>query len=316
MTREGSAVQDGLITAETPVAWLGKASYWTPDHLMPSAWHEHAPFAFWLIDALRPATFVELGSHNGFSYFAMCEAVRRLGLPTQCSAIDSWEGDEHAGFYGDDVFRAVTEINDAQYPDFSQLIRAYFSDAVDRFEDGSIELLHIDGRHRYEDAVEDFETYRPKLAANAVVIFHDTFEFDRGFGVHRLWAELEQRYPDSTFQFEHGHGLGVLGIGAELPQGIVDFFAAGRASGEQVREDYARLGAVVEARAVEVQARLDDTARIAAQQQEIEALRQHAARLDAELAGARARFDEVTGSTAWRATAPARRLVELVRRRR
>jgi hypothetical protein len=224
MMRGASALGLGDITTETPVSWVGKASYWSPTHVVPSAWHEHAPFAFWLVDALRPTTFVELGSHNGFSYFAVCEAVQRLGLDTSCSAIDSWEGDEHAGFYGDDVYRSVTEINEASYSGFSRLIRSYFSDAVDQFEDGSIELLHIDGRHRYEDAVEDFETYRPKLAATAVVIFHDTFEFERGFGVHRLWAELCERYPESTFQFEHGHGLGVLGLG-DLPQPLVDFFA-------------------------------------------------------------------------------------------
>lgn len=315
MASSEAAVRGGGIETETSVPWVGKASFWVPTRVMPSAWHEHAPFAFWLVDALRPATFVELGSHNGFSYFAVCEAVSRLGLATTCSAIDSWEGDEHAGFYGDDVFRAVSEVNEAEYSGFSQLIRAYFSEAVDRFEDGSIELLHIDGRHRYEDAVEDFETYFPKLAPNAVVIFHDTFEFDRGFGVHRLWTDLEQRYPESTFQFEHGHGLGVLGIGDGLPQAIVDFFAAGRASPERLRDDYARLGAAIAARATDAQTLLDNAVRIRTQQEEIDSLRLHASRLDTELAGARARFDEIAESTVWRATGPLRRVIDRARRR-
>lgn len=314
MVRGASVLGLGEITAETPVPWLGKASYWSPTHVVPSAWHEHAPFAFWLVDALRPSSFVELGSHNGFSYFAVCEAVQRLGLETSCAAIDSWEGDEHAGFYGDDVYRSVTEINEASYAGFSQLIRAYFSDAVDRFEDGSIELLHIDGRHRYEDAVEDFETYLPKLAPTAVVVFHDTYEFERGFGVHRLWAELSERYPDSTFQFEHGHGLGVLGIG-ELPQPLVDFFAAGRAAGDKVRADYARLGAVVASRAGQEQERIDALAIVERQQEELGAVGLHARQLEIELQRSRNRFDEVTGSTVWRATAPLRRLVDRARRR-
>jgi hypothetical protein len=314
MMRGASALGLGDITTETPVSWVGKASYWSPTHVVPSAWHEHAPFAFWLVDALRPTTFVELGSHNGFSYFAVCEAVQRLGLDTSCSAIDSWEGDEHAGFYGDDVYRSVTEINEASYSGFSRLIRSYFSDAVDQFEDGSIELLHIDGRHRYEDAVEDFETYRPKLAATAVVIFHDTFEFERGFGVHRLWAELSERYPDSTFQFEHGHGLGVLGLG-DLPQPLVDFFAAGRADPDAVRADYARLGAVVTARAGLMQERSDALAAVERQEAELGAVRLHATQLEIELQRARDRFTEVTDSTVWRATSPLRRLVDRARRR-
>jgi hypothetical protein len=32
-----------------------------------------------------------------------------------------------------------------------------FKDASSQFEAGSIDLLHIDGAHRYEDVKEDFE---------------------------------------------------------------------------------------------------------------------------------------------------------------
>ncbi len=38
-------------------------------HIRDSAWLEHSPFAFWLIDVLRPNKLVELGTHNGFSFY-------------------------------------------------------------------------------------------------------------------------------------------------------------------------------------------------------------------------------------------------------
>ncbi len=79
------------------------ASYWIPRYFMESAWVEHAPFAFWLMDALRPEKVVELGTHKGFSLFVMAEAARRLGLQTLISAVDSWEGDDQAGLYDEDV---------------------------------------------------------------------------------------------------------------------------------------------------------------------------------------------------------------------
>ncbi|MBR7538681.1 hypothetical protein KC221_21010, partial [Mycobacterium tuberculosis] len=63
---------------------LSRASFWPVNNIVAeSAWLEHGPFAFWLIDALRPRTFVELGTHGGFSYFAFCQAVQRLEINTR-----------------------------------------------------------------------------------------------------------------------------------------------------------------------------------------------------------------------------------------
>ena len=45
--------------------WLSAASYWLPEHIVTSAWLTHAPFAFWLVDVLRPRSIVELGTHHG-----------------------------------------------------------------------------------------------------------------------------------------------------------------------------------------------------------------------------------------------------------
>ena len=257
-------------------AVVSPASYWFPPRMVGSAWLEHAPFAAWIIDAARPDTLVELGTHNGFSFFAFAEAARRLGLPTRLWAIDSWEGDEHAGFYGDEVYDAVRAVVDADYPESAELIRAYFADAVDRFADGSIDLLHIDGRHGYEDIKEDFETYRSKLSDRAVVLFHDTREYDHDFGVHRFWAEIAPTAP--SFEFHHAHGLGVLAWGRNVPQPVLDVIRVAEASPERVREIYSGLGAHV-LRVFE---------------------------LELTVAGSKAELARVFSSSSWRITAPLR----------
>ncbi len=182
-----------------------------PAHLSESAWLEHGPFALWLGESLKPKKFVELGTHNGFSYFTFCESLKLNTSPHEAFAIDTWQGDEHAGFYDNDVFSSVSEINSMFFSSFSTLVRSTFQTAVDYFENDSIDLLHIDGLHTYEAVSNDFNTWICKLSETSIVLFHDINVRERGFGVHKFWAELSTKYPN--FAFSHGHGLGVLKVG-------------------------------------------------------------------------------------------------------
>jgi GT2 family glycosyltransferase len=227
-------------------ATISPVSFWPPDYATAdSAWLEHAPFAFWLIEALRPRSLVELGTHSGLSYFAFCQAVQRLQLETCCYAVDTWKGDEHAGFYGEEIFSEVHKRNDQRYSAFSTLIRSTFDQASLHFRKNSIDLLHIDGRHFYKDVKHDFDNWRTKLSNRAIVIFHDTNVRERDFGVSALWKELSRHRPH--FEFFHGHGLGILGIGNDLPDRILALFAT-RVNAEAstyIRRAYSRLGSAV-----------------------------------------------------------------------
>ncbi|MBU9411744.1 class I SAM-dependent methyltransferase [Burkholderia multivorans] len=224
------------------------ASFWVPQHIVQSAWYEHAPFAFWLITEICPDVFVELGSHYGFSYLAFCQAVRQRELPTRCYAIDTWKGDDHAGFYGDEVYAQLNVLNEQNYSGFSRLLRHRFDEALPYFSDGEIDLLHIDGRHGYEDVLEDFTTWLPKMSNRGVVLFHDINVRERDFGVWRLWQELRLRYP--SFEFHHGHGLGIIGVGEELPLAVSILCASDMATAALIRAAYSSLGASVTGRAV------------------------------------------------------------------
>lgn len=219
------------------------AAFSLPDRAVPSAWTHHAPFALWLVAAHRPRTIVELGTHHGMSYFAMCQAVVTGALDTRCYAIDTWQGDEHAGYYGEDVYEAVSRINDQYYASFSRLVRSSFDDAVSSFADGSIDLLHLDGRHFYEDVVHDFRTWLPKLSDKAIVLFHDTNVRERSFGVARAWNELRRDHVASV-EFLHGHGLGILQVGDRVNPVMDSWFRKYQHPQNLIvlRSRYARLG--------------------------------------------------------------------------
>ena len=169
-------------------------------------WSMHLPFAYELMAELKPATFVELGVYKGESYFAFCQSVQDNNLATQCYGVDTWTGDLHSGLYCAEIGEEVASYN-SKYAHFSHLLAMTFNEAARQFPEGSIDLLHIDGAHRYEDVKNDFETWLPKLSRNGVILFHDVMERDRGFGVYRLWEEIAR--PRASFLFEFGHGLGV-----------------------------------------------------------------------------------------------------------
>ena len=208
----------------------------------PSAWLGHLPFAAWLMRTFKPTTFVELGSHRGHSYFSFCQAVQESNFTAQCYAVDTWQGDEHAGNYGEEVFNDVNHHNQTHYAGFSQLLRMTFDEALDHFPDGSVDLLHIDGLHTYEAVKHDFDTWLPKLASGAVVLFHDTNVRERGFGVWKLWEELQARYPDNM-EFLHSHGLGVLQLNGALESKRLFWLGAPLAEKESLKKYFSALGA-------------------------------------------------------------------------
>lgn len=210
-----------------PVAFL------RPRLRQPYSWAGHIPFAYALIDMLRPATYVELGTDTGNSYLAICQAVKHLRLATRCFAVDSWIGDPHARFYGEDVYRTLRAYHDPKYGSFSTLVRKYFEDAVSDFDDNSIDLLHIDGLHTYEAVRNDFETWKPKLSERAVVLFHDSTVKDGDFGVWKFIEELAETY--SMFSFNHSNGLTVMQVGARPAPEVSGFLALCRREPAQVR---------------------------------------------------------------------------------
>ena len=212
----------------------------------PAPWAGHIPFAAWLMAATRPRTLVELGVYSGISYLAFCQAAVAHGVPLRAWGVDTWQGDEHAGHYGQRILDTLRTQHDAPYGAFSTLLQKTFDQALADIPDGSVDLLHIDGLHTYEAVRHDFETWQCKLSARAVVLFHDIEVRQGDFGVWRYWAEITRHYP--SLAFAHSNGLGVLLAGPQAPA-ILQTLARDTRGWPAVRDAFAALGERFELRA-------------------------------------------------------------------
>lgn len=198
--------------APIPTAWSITEPVYDADALNPtlaiSPWQGHRDFAYDLIRFARPALIVELGVHYGCSFFAFCQAVKDHRLEAQVIGVDTWTGDPHAGYYGEEVFELVEKTRASHFADDRFAFRRLtFDEAVAAFADNSIDLLHIDGLHTYEAVSRDFTAWLPKLANDGIMLLHDIAPAS-GYESARFWAEIAQRHPH--FEFLNRWGLGIV----------------------------------------------------------------------------------------------------------
>lgn len=93
-----------------------------------------------------------------------------------------------------------------------------------------LDVLFIDGDHRYEGVKKDFVMYRHLVREGGLILFHDIVQ-DHGVrygkitsafsgGVPTLWKELKQRYPFREFiqdPEQDGMGIGIIRYSSTVP---------------------------------------------------------------------------------------------------
>lgn len=110
------------------VPFSSQAPFWRPHHPAASPALGQLPFLFWLIEAAKPRTIVQIGLGDGVVYMALCQACERLGSSTVCTGI---QADEPL------LPSDMRVQHDARYLDFSELrlgepkIASRFGDEID-----------------------------------------------------------------------------------------------------------------------------------------------------------------------------------------
>ena len=179
-----------------------------------SPWSGHRNFAYDYICFKKPQKIVELGSYYGCSAFAFLQAIKDKSLDSEFYGIDTWQGDNFTKKdYQEDIYTHYKRIQDTCFHNQNaNMVRMTFGKAIEMFVDKSIDLLHIDGSHTYEDVKHDFLLWKDKVREDGVVFFHDIGNdklLGEVMGSHIFWEEVKQKYAH-TIEFPFSFGLGVL----------------------------------------------------------------------------------------------------------
>jgi len=144
----------------------------------------------------QDAVFAEIGCYAGLSSEIFMQSNRVSTL----YCIDAWTSgyDERDGASRSDMAE-VEEAFDKRMRGHNIIkIKAWSYDAVNQFEDESLDGIYIDGNHGYEAVKKDIELFLPKIKKTGIICGHDYNSPGWGKEVNRAVNEV-LGIPDLTF---------------------------------------------------------------------------------------------------------------------
>lgn len=120
--------------------------------------------------------FVEIGSWKGKSSAFMCVEIANSGKQIDFCCIDTFEGSvEHQNNpelpYLYDIFKSNMKPLEGYYRD----MKMPSMEAVQKFENESLDFVFIDGSHEYEDIKNDIIFWLPKVKRGGILAGHDYY---------------------------------------------------------------------------------------------------------------------------------------------
>jgi len=124
---------------------------------------------------------VEIGTFLGSSAIMWCEANSQLHL-TCVDPYAPYRARPSQSVQDSNYRRACRKL--AKYN--AEIIREPSMAVVDRFADGSLDFINIDGDHTFDACVLDIVRWVPKVRQGGVVVIHDYCAFERAGTMHAI----------------------------------------------------------------------------------------------------------------------------------
>lgn len=130
------------------------------------AWDAYHLFCY-AKELLDKGTYLEIGGGFGGSVVCAYLATQASGSSVDFITIDSFVPSNGENWSKNDFLANTSWIP------CLRLMECASDRAKDEVDDGSIDLLFVDGSHRYEQVRRDLENYWPKVKTGGVLLGHD-----------------------------------------------------------------------------------------------------------------------------------------------
>lgn len=142
-------------------------------------WFTYPEFYTQIVERfLSGSKFVEVGSWKGKSSAYMAVEIANSGKDIEFYCVDHFLGDDGAGWNSDlyGIFTSNMKPLEAYY----KVLNIPSLDAVEKFEDGSLDFVFIDASHDYENVKKDIIAWKPKVKNGGILAGHDYNNFHPG----------------------------------------------------------------------------------------------------------------------------------------
>jgi len=158
-----------------------------------------------ILKGFDSGVFVEIGAWFGKGTAYMVQKIKEEKKQIKFYVIDTWKGTEGlpvgeiAKKLGGNVYRVFEEnMRACDMLDDIDVISESSIIAYKRFEDESIDLVYVDGDHRYEGTKADLDNFFPKLRKGGVMII-DYYTFEP---VKQAVDEFCSEHNDITYEID------------------------------------------------------------------------------------------------------------------
>src|SRR5271156_4729041 len=143
---------------------------------------------------ISPKRCIEFGVEHGYSTAALANYFKHV------IGVDTFEGDQHAGFGDADKTFAATEEMLKGFPNIT-LARTSYQDWIGK-DDSEYDLCHIDIVHTFYDT---YECGKWAVTHSDIAVFHDTLSFpDVMYAVKELAMDFEDHLYFYNYPHQHG----------------------------------------------------------------------------------------------------------------